>query len=286
MSPIGRVFLVLNLILAGTFVGFAGSYLEKDHNYKTLFDQKESELNKVTKLKDDEIQGLSEKVNETGNQLRMTQQLKSGLENKNKELTDEIARKEQRLAEFEATLKQLNASYARLDTELKAYNVNNKDSLAKALEATNARNAAVNAQNAAENALAEARTNITNLGREIDNQKVEIAKLSQNLREQKTLVSMFDSEYPGWRARVQPPVDGVVKHVSASGKLVTISINAGGENLKPGARFAIFNDANYKCEATVRDVDASKSFCFAYLDGEAKVEVGDKARTNLSKSGN
>ena len=34
MSPIGRVFIVLNLILAGTFVGFSGTHLQKQFNWK------------------------------------------------------------------------------------------------------------------------------------------------------------------------------------------------------------------------------------------------------------
>src|SRR5262245_44907256 len=38
MSPLGRVFIVLNVILAGTFVGFAGTYLQKQHNWKTQYD--------------------------------------------------------------------------------------------------------------------------------------------------------------------------------------------------------------------------------------------------------
>ncbi|MEO6593719.1 MAG: hypothetical protein ABIP94_03080, partial [Planctomycetota bacterium] len=34
MSPIGRVFIVLNLALAGGFAIFAGTHLQRQHNYK------------------------------------------------------------------------------------------------------------------------------------------------------------------------------------------------------------------------------------------------------------
>ena len=37
MSPIGRVFIVLNLLLAGTFVGFAGTYLQRQDNWRDKF---------------------------------------------------------------------------------------------------------------------------------------------------------------------------------------------------------------------------------------------------------
>ena len=44
MSPIGRVFIVLNLLLAGTFVGFSGTYLQKQHNYKDKAEKVEKQL--------------------------------------------------------------------------------------------------------------------------------------------------------------------------------------------------------------------------------------------------
>ena len=34
MSPIGKAFLVINLVLAGIFVGFAGTYLQKAADWK------------------------------------------------------------------------------------------------------------------------------------------------------------------------------------------------------------------------------------------------------------
>src|ERR1041384_759192 len=46
MSPIGRVFIVLNLLLAGTFVGFAGTYLQQANHWKELHGKKSEELAK------------------------------------------------------------------------------------------------------------------------------------------------------------------------------------------------------------------------------------------------
>ena len=47
MSPIGRVFIVLNLLLAGTFVGFAGTYLQQANHWKDLHGKKEQDLAKL-----------------------------------------------------------------------------------------------------------------------------------------------------------------------------------------------------------------------------------------------
>jgi hypothetical protein len=43
MSPIGRVFIVLNLILAGTFVGFSGTHLQKQFNWKKQAEKVQAE---------------------------------------------------------------------------------------------------------------------------------------------------------------------------------------------------------------------------------------------------
>ncbi len=38
MSPIGRVFIIVNLVLAAAFIGFAGTFLQNHTNWKTQHD--------------------------------------------------------------------------------------------------------------------------------------------------------------------------------------------------------------------------------------------------------
>ncbi len=83
-------------------------------------------------------------------------------------------------------------------------------------------------------------------------------------------------------------VTGTVSRVGASGNLITIGIQSGAENLKSGARFAIFTAADgYKGEATVSEVDESQKFCFARLTLKQgkEIKTGDNCSTNLSRSG-
>ena len=79
------------------------------------------------------------------------------------------------------------------------------------------------------------------------------------------------------------PVTGTVSHVGASGNLITIALRSGAENLKSGDRFAIFNSTyDYKCEATVGEIDKGGKFCFVtVMLSKLKIEPGDRASTNL-----
>src|SRR5215510_10044361 len=73
MSPIGRVFVVLNLILAGTFVGFSGTFLQRQHHWKTAFE-------KLTKDSKDQVDNLTSEVERTRGDLGNMTNSKNKLE--------------------------------------------------------------------------------------------------------------------------------------------------------------------------------------------------------------
>ncbi|MFQ5505267.1 MAG: hypothetical protein ACE5F1_10770, partial [Planctomycetota bacterium] len=44
MSPIGRAFIILNLILAAVFVGYVGFYLQNVDSWKAKYEAKDKEM--------------------------------------------------------------------------------------------------------------------------------------------------------------------------------------------------------------------------------------------------
>ena len=143
----------------------------------------------------------------------------------------------------------------------------------------------VAAQNAAEKLLSDANFKIQSQDKKIGDQMGNIAKLDQTVREKDVLLDIVARRYPGIFETLHPLVTGAVSHVGASGKLVTIALESGAENLKAGARFAIYSGKDgYKGEATVSEIDGSKKFCFARvtLDQGKIISAGDSASTNLS----
>src|SRR5215510_11394144 len=63
MSPVGRVFIVLNLVLAGGFAYVSGTYLQKQDNYKQKFERSEKAKADLEKAKDAQIAQLEQERN-------------------------------------------------------------------------------------------------------------------------------------------------------------------------------------------------------------------------------
>jgi hypothetical protein len=143
----------------------------------------------------------------------------------------------------------------------------------------------LNALIASERAQRELRdlTNATS-GLPAANRRDRIAALELTIREKSVLLDLVNRRYPAIFETLYPLVTGTISHVSASGDMLTIALQSGANNLKSGARFAVYNATDgYKGEATVSEVDSSKKFCFARLTlRNGLIAVGDHASTNLS----
>src|SRR5690349_18863425 len=110
MSPIGRVFIVLNLLLAGTFVGFAGTYLQQANHWKELHGKKSEELAKVQ----GDFSAFRKNSETDINKLQVE---KSTLDNNlanskvtNQHLEEDNTRLQKQLAKIEADVTSLTAS--------------------------------------------------------------------------------------------------------------------------------------------------------------------------------
>lgn len=288
MSTIGRVFLVLNLILAGIFVGFAGTYLQRDADWRSQHDVLKTDTdNKIKELTRD----YGSERTKLEEQKRVNAQLSTNIASLNNEiekLRADNTTKERRVAEFEGTLKQLSASLGKMDAALSTTQNESKTAMERAIAAEKAQQEAVAAMDQAKKDLDEANFKIKNNEQHITEQDAKLAQLTQELREEKVLTGLYQERAPGLLSTIQPAVSGQVTFVGNSKNTVTIAVNAGAENLKPGASFAIWNEREgYKGEAHVTDYEPGQKYCFARVDvavGE-KIQTGDAAATNLSRVG-
>lgn len=285
MSTIGRVFLVLNLILAGIFVGFAGTYLQRDADWRSQHDVLKTDTdNRIKELTRD----YGSERTKLEEQKRVNSQLTTNVASLNNEiekLRADNTTKERRLGEFEGTLKQLSASMGKMDAALSTTQNESKTAMMRAIAAEKAQQEAVAAMDQAKKELDEANFKIKNNEQHITEQDAQLAKLTQDLREEKVLTGLYQERAPGLLSTIQPAVSGQVTNVGTSRNTVTIAVNAGAEHLKPGASFAIWDGNGYKGEAHVTDYEPGQQFCFARVEravGE-KIQVGDSAATNLSR---
>lgn len=287
MSPIGRVFLVLNLGLAGAFVAFSGTYLQRADHWKDRYEKRDADATREVTDLTGALRKMSDKFSEENRQNAILITNKKGFETKLAEKDRDNAALQKRLSELDATMKTATSHLSQIATELASARQDAKASMDSAIAAAAAKDEAIAKMNAADKSLDDANFKIKNLGEQVEEQTAQLASRDQKLREKEVLLQLVNERYPAIFQTLHPLVQGTVSRVGASGNTLTITVQSGGENLKAGARFAIYNAQDgYKGEATVREVDESKKLCFARvsLDQGKKIETGDNASTNLSAS--
>jgi uncharacterized coiled-coil protein SlyX len=282
MSPIGRVFIVLNLLLAGTFVGFAGNYLQRQHNWKTAHDtEKERAAAKEAEL-EARVAELTGKVTDGTRQI---QSLDLDLANTKNELNrqiDENKRLDGKLSSMEADYKGINSSLNGMRTEVTAAFTQAKEAMDRAIAAEATKDSAVREKDDAVAKLATAEHEIRGLKDTISNKDIAIAGLNKDKGELELLRDVA-------RARgfldsmATPALAGTVSVVN--GKLCTINVtdNPANAEIKPGYKFAIWDASGYKGEARVTEVDGSKNIAFCTLEiTKGEIKMGDKASTQTN----
>ena len=286
MSPIGRVFLVLNLGLAGAFVAFAGTYLQRADDWRGKYKENvrtTTEEIKVLKTEKTSVKAeLSEEKRQTG--ILTTQN--DGLKNENSKAVADNEKLQVDLGKIRGDLNTNTATLGQIGSKLETAQKDAKDSMDRAIAAEKVKDEAETKMNDALKQLADANFKIKNQTTAYSEQGALLARSKQDGREKQVLLDLVNRRHPAIFETLHPLVTGTVSRVGASGNLVTITLQSGAENLKSGARFAIYNAADgYKGEATVSEVDGSKKFCFARLTlKNGKIAAGDNASTNLSAS--
>ena len=284
MSPIGRVFIVLNLILAGAFVGFAGTFLQRHTDWKATSDGFETELAAAEQKATADLQAKDDELRKLDRELRAHKQQLDGADTDNKSLRDENQRLMAQLTELSGDVKNLSSQTTTMASEIQQSREQSRQAYTMAMEASQARDQANDAKEAAETTLADANRKIGDLESAIANANGRIAELTQSNEEKDVLLAMVQRNAPGVLASMQPDLSGVVHNVGPAGELVTVRINnnPGSVEVKPGYSLAIYKDG-YKGEALIQSVEGEFAFCkMTRKVAGASISIGDGASTNLS----
>lgn len=281
MSPIGRVFIIINLVLAGAFVGFAGKYLQATTNYKKQGEEKAAADAATIKELTARLTAITEsRDTATAANARNETELKS----KTSQLT--VAEEEnkdlrKRLDNFESKMTTLNGSLSNLSTVQENQNKEAKEMREKWLAAEKSANEAQQAKLDAEAKLAAAENDSKVKDEKIAAMDAEIKKSSEDLRVAGIELDLFRRKFPGFGKAV-PLVNGRVEFVSADGRMVTLSLGESNGEIKPGATFAIYSGNKYKGEVDIVEVTNNNAFGHVrkVVDG-AVVAKGDSATTRF-----
>lgn len=281
MSTIGRIFLVLNLLFAGAFLAFAGAFLQEQDNYKQQYDASQEALSKSQK---DEAQ-LRDDLKTVRNQLDVEktnlQGQKVALERDVKKAQEENATLKQQLSELEANYKAMQSDTATMKTKIEGAFNQAQEAWSLALKSQEQKDNAVREKDQAQADLLSANNRIDSLENDKMGLLAKEAELQQEIREKDILISAARNN--GFNALdVMPRMEGVV--TQAEGDLVTVRVtdNPTKSDIKPGYKFAIYDNNRYKGDMTVTDVANDYAIGRVYLrQNNAVIEVGDRAATDL-----
>ena len=285
MSAIGRIFVILNLVLAAAFLGYASTSLAKG-----------SELTAQLKAEEAAHAATRADLESGAEQLRIQLNSEKGL--KEQYMTEaETAKAEsnRNAADLEAARRnnaELTASIASIEATLAGYNQTiaavtaAKDAaVAEARDMERARVAAegtadkaVTAQRDADDALKAANAAIAQLERDLTSAKKDYARVNSEIEQ---LVAMTGVERKTIAAT--PKIDARVLQVSYDLKPGLVALNVGSEQgVKRGMTFQIFNGTVWKGQVRVENVQPGMSSALITdMTSGQTIAQGDSAATIL-----
>lgn len=286
MSPIGRIFIVLNLVLSAVFLGFASNNLAASQDYKKQLEDKTAELDQYKETKEAEVGDLNAKIaslETSGDTLR---QQRDDYEAEKNRLQKDFEQQQAKNIALDADITAIKETLANYD-ETNRQNVQRLEQAnAAVLDATNAkrdaeqaRQAALDAQRAAEEKATAADKAIADLEME----REALRKANVNLDAQlQTLADVTGTSIDEIMA--MPLIDGAVLQVVSLGDdMSLIAINKGEEHgVKRGFTFEIHSGSQYKGQARVEHVEPGmcSAIVVRTVDGQT-IGQGDRASTRL-----
>jgi len=286
MSPIGRVFIVLNLVLASGFAVLGGQLLTNQHNYKSQLADSEAgrkadadtAANTISQL---ELERTKFQVASSTSETAL-----NGARRQIANLQDDNKRLSQLTSDQAADLKKAVSLQQAANTDAKAAFVASQEAYKSSIAAIKDKDDAVRARDAAQGENRDLKNTIASLNGTIGEKDQMIASLNRDNSENKLLIAAAEAN--GFiRSMAAPSLAGTV--TNASGRLCTIAVgeNPGNVDIQSVINrmpfsFAIYDDNGYKCDAVATKYEASANAVLCTLKftkGETVIKTGDKAST-------
>ncbi len=280
MSPIGKIFVVLNFVFSLVILGVLGAILAKSEEYKNAYelekqnfsaeqakwDEERGALNSEIQTRRNDNTMLQERVNNETARADSEKREKDSLKTDNEQLRSDIS--------------QLQADYQKFTASLAELHANNKELSDKNVELINEKTAAVDARRAAQEAQARLEQDVTNLTATIEQLKAQIEELkgvAGDLNSQ--IEAVVQAGFDIASVRATPQIDAVVQRVNPELNLVVLSVGAD-DGVTRGTAFEVFKDGQYKGKVVVDDVYPDN--CSARIvRGQGQISQNDSATTRL-----
>jgi hypothetical protein len=285
MSNIGKVFVIVNLVLAAAFVGWAAKELKTSDEWRAKFTAEET-AHKATAAKlNGQVDDLTTQLG--GEKARVQAVTSERDEQKNRadrlsaEL-DDAKRNNQKLSADLGTLKERLGDY---NKQLESLAAGKDRAIEEARAAERARDEATDAANAAQLRLRDAQDAAAALEARVASMEEELGSV-QNALEKTNVELATLVQYTGVAlsdVMPEPLIEGAVVQVKLDITPGLVMLNVGSnQNVKQGMTFDVYRGGQYKGEVKVQDVQAN--MCSALITMAAPGAVmtqGDRASTRL-----
>ena len=285
MSPIGKIFTVLNLVLAGLFLGWAANAVSAGTDFKTKY---EAEATRTKELETALGQTKSTLVTEK----QEVEAARARMQAERDEALATLTRLREDLTKQEANNGELRSSITKIETSLEGINARAEKATEDAKRALTAQSEAEKARMTAEAAQRDAEAKFADLQQQLATAENNIADLektretmrkeSESVRTQlETLVAQTGVSLADLSA--MPLIEGRVVSTVASPEPGLVAINKGrNDGVKPGFTFEIYDGSTYKGQVRVDYVHDTT--CSAVILRTVKgqtIRQGDNASTRL-----
>jgi len=285
MSSIGKIFVVLNLVLAAAFVGWAANAASLSGDWKQKYQDQVALLGTTKTGLENDLTKVRAELNLAKTDLANAVQARDEAKRAQDRLTQENSDLQKSNATLEASVTGIQTTLGEITISRdKAYD-DTKKALAALKDADEKRRTAELAQAAAEQAQADAEGKLNDVMNQVASLEKDKTKL---VNEQGSLQTQFDTLVARTGTNIKditsvPQIDGAVLGIDTSVAPGLVAINAGvDKGVKRGHTFDIFDGATYKGQVRIEFVhaDMSSGLITRTVPGQT-IRQGDGATTRL-----
>jgi hypothetical protein len=284
MSPIGKVFIVLNLVLSAIFVGAAATLIQTGSEYRVQAEQLAVDLDAQKTASDKDIGELQTmNTSLSGEKDRLAadkatlQSEKSALEEElkteqgqNADLRERLTSIDGKLGDLGSTNRQQGSRIAELNQQSNNLRSERDDALDQRDSAQAERSEAVRIADDVSRQRDELQIA---LGRSRDNAESKDAKLKEIAKLHKIDLNNIND---------QPELSGRVTQIDSTHGTTVVVVNLGkNDGVKPGHTFDVYDGETYKGKIHVETVNTHQCAATISMAGTGDIAAGDAVVTRL-----
>lgn len=281
MSPIGKLFVVLNLVFSMVILGVLGGILSKSEEFRSKYEAVQTDLDTQRSSWDQERSDLSAEIDGHKRDKATLQERINNLEvagNNLKSDNESLRVDNQQLRD---DVSKLQGDYQKFTSSLSEVQSHNKTLASENADLINKRNAADNARRAAEESSARLEAQVSSLTNQVDQLKRQIddlAAMKGDLEAQ--IEAAVQLGFDIAQVRAAPQIDGVIQNVNRELGLVVLSVGAD-DGVTRGTTFEVYSlGEGYKGKVVVDDVYPDNAAARIVREN-GTITVMDRATTRL-----